>query len=305
MMASDERPVAVIGLGNMGYGSATSMLKAGIAVRGCDLDAGQRARLEADGGKAFDKASNAVAGCRAAFIFVVNNAQAETVLFGDDGIVGALPESAVVINCVTVPPPYAESAAERVIEAGFGYLDAPVSGGATGAAEGQMTIMASGAMESFGTVSDCFDAIAKRVYRMSDTPGDGSRMKAVNQLLAGVHIVSACEALTFGIKSGLDPNAMFDVISNSAGNSWMWGNRIPHVLENDYAAKSAVDIFVKDLGIVLESGRQMQFPLPVAEAAHKMFLVASGAGFGAEDDAAVAKIYAANSNTKLPQGEGG
>jgi 3-hydroxyisobutyrate dehydrogenase len=154
-------------------------------------------------------------------------------------------------------------------------------------------------------VSDCFDAIAKRVYRMSETPGDGSRMKVVNQLLAGVHIVSACEALTFGIKSGLDPKAIYDVISNSAGNSWMWGDRMPHVIDNDYTPKSAIDIFVKDLGIVLETGKQLQFPLPVAEAAHKMFLVASGAGFGAEDDSAVAKIYAANSNIQLPQGGGG
>lgn len=305
MVAVDERPVAVIGLGNMGHGSAATMLKAGITVRGCDRSVDQRAKFEANGGEAFDSAADAAAGCRAAFIFVVNNAQAEAVLFGEGGIVGALPQGAVVVNCVTVPPAYAESAAERVIAAGLDYLDAPVSGGAIGASTGQMTIMASGAMESFGKVSDCFDAIAKRVYRMSDAPGDGSRMKVVNQLLAGVHIVSACEALTFGIKSGLDPKAIYDVISNSAGNSWMWGDRMPHVIDNDYTPKSAIDIFVKDLGIVLETGKQLQFPLPVAEAAHKMFLAASGAGFGAEDDSAVAKIYAANSNIQLPQGGGG
>ncbi len=302
-MASSD-PVAVIGLGNMGYGTAASLLKAGIAVHGCDLSAAQRGKLETAGGKAFDDAAEAAAGCRAAFVFVVNDAQAEAVLFGggNNGIVDALPAGAIVVNCVTVPPAFAKRAAERVIATGFGYLDAPVSGGAVGAESGQMTIMGSGAPESFDALADCFDAIAKTVYRMSETPGDGSRMKMVNQLLAGVHIVSACEALTLGIKSGLDPNVVFDVISNSAGNSWMFGNRIPHVLANDYTSKSAIDIFVKDLGIVLETGKDIRFPLPLAAAAHQMFLAASGAGLGGEDDSAVAKIYAANSNTKLPDG---
>ncbi|HMB48717.1 MAG TPA: L-threonate dehydrogenase [Afifellaceae bacterium] len=302
-MTSSQQPVAVIGLGNMGFGSAASLLKAGIAVHGCDLGAQPRARIEAEGGKAFEKAGEAAAGCRAAFLFVVNQAQTEAVLFGEGGVIGALPPGGVVVNCVTVPPDFAEDVAGRVIDAGFGYLDAPVSGGAVGAASGQMTVMGSGAPESFDAMADCFDAIARTVYRMSDAPGDGSRMKMVNQLLAGVHIVSACEALTLGIKSGLDPKVVYDVICKSAGNSWMWGDRMPHVLDNDYTPKSAVDIFVKDLGIVLEAGQNLNFPLPVASAARQMFMVASGAGFGAEDDSAVAKIYAANSNTRLPDGD--
>ncbi|HSM41285.1 MAG TPA: NAD-binding protein, partial [Afifellaceae bacterium] len=212
---------------------------------------------------------------------------------------------AIGVYCVTVPPAYAEDAAARVIAAGRDYLDAPVSGGQAGAAAGAMTIMGAGAPESFDALADCFDAISKKVYRMSETPGDGSRMKMINQLLAGVHIVSACEALTLGIRSGLDPHEIYDIICNSAGYSWMWGDRMPHVLANDYTPKSAVDIFVKDLGIVLDAGTRLNFPLPVAEAAHKMFMVASGAGLGAEDDSAVAKIYAVRSGTELPKGEDG
>ncbi len=304
-MTPTERPVAVIGLGNMGYGSAASLLRAGIAVRGCDLDPGRRASLEGEGAQTFASAAEAAEGCRAAFIFVINADQTERVLFGDGGVAAALPEGAIVVNCVTVPPAYAEDVAARVIAAGLGYLDAPVSGGQAGAAAGALTIMGAGAPESFDALADCFDAISKKVYRMSETPGDGSRMKMINQLLAGVHIVSACEALTLGIRSGLDPNEIYDIICNSAGNSWMWGDRMPHVLANDYTPKSAVDIFVKDLGIVLEAGARLNFPLPVAEAAHKMFMVASGAGLGAEDDSAVAKIYAARSGTELPTGEGG
>ncbi len=303
-MTTSDRPVAVIGLGNMGFGTATSLLKAGIVVHGCDLDPERRTELEAAGGLAFESAAKAAEGCRAVFVFVVNDSQAESVIFGGDGVAGAMAGGAVVINCVTVPPAFAESAAMRIVDVGLRYLDAPVSGGPVGAAGGQMTIMGAGDPATFAAVADCFDAVAKTVYRISETPGDGSRMKMINQLLAGVHIVTACEAMTLGIRSGLDPQTVFDVISNSAGNSWMWGNRMPHVLASDYTAKSAVEIFVKDLGIVLESGKQMRFPLPVAAAAHQMFLAASGAGMGQDDDASVARIYAANSNTRLPGGGG-
>ena len=300
MTQENGRPVAVIGLGNMGFGTAESLLRAGIKVHGCDLNAGLLEKIADKGAVPFDNAADAVENCRACFLFVINDAQAEAVLFNDDGVVGRMDKGAIVVNCVTVPPDYAVDAAGRVSEAGLGYVDAPVSGGPVGASSGQMTIMASGANESIDALADCFDAIAKTVYRMSETPGDGSRMKMVNQLLAGVHIVAACEALTLAIKSGLEPSAVYEVISNSAGGSWMWNNRMPHVLENDYSPKSAVEIFVKDLGIVLETGKQMRFPLPISAAAHQMFLAAAGAGLGLDDDASVAKIYAGNSGTTLP-----
>jgi 3-hydroxyisobutyrate dehydrogenase len=133
--------------------------------------------------------------------------------------------------------------------------------------------------------------MAARVYRLGNRAGPGSTVKIVNQLLAGVHIAAAAEAMALGIRAGADPAALFDVITHSAGNSWMFENRMPHVLSGDYTPLSAVDIFVKDLGIVLDTARATKFPLPLASTAHQMFMQASSAGHGREDDAAVIKIF--------------
>ncbi|HSN19623.1 MAG TPA: NAD-binding protein [Usitatibacter sp.] len=133
--------------------------------------------------------------------------------------------------------------------------------------------------------------MAARVYRLGDRAGPGSTVKIVNQLLAGVHIAAAAEAMALGIRAGVEARALYEVITHSAGNSWMFENRMPHVLEGDYTPLSAVDIFVKDLAIVLDTARERKFPLPLAATAHQMFLQASAAGHGREDDAAVIKIF--------------
>ena len=160
-----------------------------------------------------------------------------------------------------------------------------------GAEGGRLTIMASGAPAAFAKAEPALAAMAGKVYRLGDEPGIGSTVKAVNQLLAGVHIAAAAEAMAFGVRAGADPRTLFEVISNSAGNSWMFGNRVPHMLDGDYTPRSAVDIFVKDLGLVLDAGRDLRFPLPLAAAAHQLFLMAAAAGLGREDDAAVVKVF--------------
>jgi 3-hydroxyisobutyrate dehydrogenase len=159
--------------------------------------------------------------------------------------------------------------------------------------------MGSGPAAAFDTLEGALEAVAKKVYRLGERAGIGSTVKTVNQLLAGVHIAAAAEAMALGTRAGADPRALFEVISNSAGASWMFQNRVPHMLEGDYAPKSAVEIFVKDLGVVLDSGRELRFPLPLAAAAHQLFLAAAGAGHGREDDAAVVKVYEALSGIKV------
>src|SRR5262249_8654168 len=133
--------------------------------------------------------------------------------------------------------------------------------------------------------------IAQKVYRLGEAHGTGSKVKMVNQLLAGVHIAAAAEAVALGLKAGADPKVLYEGISNSAGASWMFQNRLPHILEGDYAPRSAATIFVRDLGIVLEAGKKSAFPLPLTAAAHQMFLMAAAAGHGREDDSAVIKIF--------------
>ena len=291
--------VAVIGLGSMGMGAALNLRRAGHDVVGCDTRPEACAELQGAGGEC--TASSAKIGpCGAVVIFVVNQAQAESVLFGEAGCLGALEPGAVVLCCTTVAPAAARSIGERVTASGRLYLDAPVSGGAVGARAGRMTVMAAGAPEAFEAAQPVLDAVAAKVWRLGDAPGVGSTVKMVNQLLAGVHIAAAAEAMALGIRAGADPQTLFDVISGSAGNSWMWQDRVPHILAGDDTPSSAVNIFVKDLGIVLDQARALTFPLPLASTAHQLFLAAAAAGHGARDDAFVIRVWQALAGIELP-----
>jgi len=229
--------------------------------------------------------------CEVVLTLVVNAQQTEAVLLGEHGAAAAMRPGSVVLASATVAPEFAESLAARLAAKGIGMIDAPVSGGAAKAASGQMTVMASGAPENFAKVEDVFNAIAQKVYRLGNAPGAGSKVKMINQLLAGVHIAAAAEAMAMGIRSGADPAVLYEVISNSAGSSWMFQNRVPHILAGDYTPLSAINIFVKDLGIVLDTAKQSAFPLPLTATAHQMFMMAAAAGRGGEDDAAVVKIF--------------
>jgi 3-hydroxyisobutyrate dehydrogenase len=236
-------------------------------------------------------------------LLVVNAAQVEAVLFGDAGLASRMKRGAVVIASATVDPSLPPQWESRLAERGVWLIDGPVSGGPKKAADGQMTVMASGKPEAFAAAGAALQAVAGTVYRLGDRAGTGSTVKMVNQHLAGVHIAAACEAMALGLRAGADPAQLYEVICHSAGNSWMFENRVPHILEGDYTPRSAVSIFVKDLGIVLDAARRLAFPLPLAAAAHQLYLATTAAGHGAEDDAAVIKFYAALAGIELPRSE--
>jgi len=224
-------------------------------------------------------------------ILVVNADQTEAVLFGENGAAASLAPGSVVIASATVSPEYARGLGKRLADMGLLMIDGPVSGGAAKAATGEMTVMAAGSPEAFAKCAGVLDAIAGKVYRLGDEPGPGSVTKMVNQLLAGVHIAAAGEAMALAIRAGANPDQVYEVICNSAGGSWMFQNRVPHILAGDYTPLSAVNIFVKDLGIVLDYAKKSIFPLPLSATAHQMFMQASAAGHGAEDDSAVIKTF--------------
>lgn len=292
----------LVGLGSMGFGMACSLIRAGIPTLGVDISPAREAALRERGGAGGPREA-AIAAADAVVVVVVNAAQSDAVLFGEGGIAAAMKAGAVVVNCTTVPPDHARASASRLAARGIHYLDAPISGGSVKAAEGRLGVMASGTEAAFAAARPVLDAMAETVFELGDEAGAGSAMKVVNQLLAGVHIAAAAEAITFGMKLGLDPARTVEVISKCAGTSWMFENRGPHIARGDYTPHSAVDIFVKDLGIVSDIARAARFSAPVASAALQQFLAASGAGHGAEDDAAVAKVYARNAGLELP-GEG-
>ncbi|MCP2138498.1 3-hydroxyisobutyrate dehydrogenase-like beta-hydroxyacid dehydrogenase [Rhizobium sp. SLBN-94] len=295
--------IGVVGLGSMGYGIASSLLSAGLRVVGADVNPIAVARFQDAGGLKEDIISTA-ADLDALVVVVLNDAQAESVLFGDRGLVDKLSAGSLVMLCVTVSPDYARSAAERCTARGIDFLDAPISGGAAKAAQGKLSVMASGSAAAFEKAKPLLEAMAETVFELGDRAGAGSAMKAVNQMLAGTHIAAMAEAITFGMTQGIEPATFMQVIPHCAGTSWMLENRAPHIVSGDYTPRSAIDIWPKDLGIVLDAARAVKFAAPVTAAALQQFLAASGMGLGREDDAAVAKVYARNAGLKLPEGDG-
>jgi 3-hydroxyisobutyrate dehydrogenase len=298
---TDLPTVGVIGLGSMGMGVAKTLAKKGFTVWGSDVRASALEELRAAGGHGAMTPAELGTHADVVIVLVVNAAQTETVLFGETGAASTLAEGAVVIASATVPADTAIGFGKRLEESGIHMIDGPVSGGALGANAGKLSIMGSGPDIAFQKAQPVLDAISKIVYRLGDDHGVGSTVKTINQLLAGVHIAAAAEAMALGMRAGVDPKVLFEVISNSAGASWMFNDRVPHVLEGDFSPRSAVDIFVKDLGIVLDTGRRLTFPLPLSASAHQQFLAAGAAGLGREDDIAVIKVFQMLSGFELPK----
>ncbi|MFE3217514.1 L-threonate dehydrogenase [Streptomyces antimycoticus] len=294
-MSDQDRPaqprVGVVGLGAMGLGMARSLRKAGYEVGVHDLRPEVAEGFARDGGTAFASPGDLAAAVDVVVGVVVNAAQVESVLFGADGAAARLRPGAVFVMCSTVDPGWSAELGGRLAERGVLYLDAPISGGAARAAAGELTMMTSGSAAAYAVADPVLEAMSATVYRLGEQAGLGSKVKIVNQLLAGVHIAAAAEAMALGLKAGVPAEALYEVITHSAGDSWMFENRMAHVLAGDYTALSAVDIFVKDLGLVLDPARTERFPLPLAATAHQMFLQASASGLGAEDDSAVIKIF--------------
>ena len=290
--ASPSLPdVGVIGLGAMGRGMAASLRRAGHPVHVCDVRLEAAQAFVAEGGTAWARPAELAAHCEIVVSVVVNAAQTEAVLFGEHGAAAAMRAGSVFVMCSTVDPNWSVALEARLAERGLLYLDAPISGGAAKAASGEMTMMTAGTPAAYAKAGSALAAMAAKVYRLGEQAGNGSKVKIINQLLAGVHIAAAAEAMALGLREGVDAAALYEVITHSAGNSWMFENRMAHVLAADYTPLSAVDIFVKDLGLVLDTARASKFPLPLSATAHQMFMQASSAGFGREDDAAVIKIF--------------
>ena len=283
--------IGVIGLGAMGGGMAASLRRTGYNVHGCDVRLEAARAFAAGGGVACAHPAEVAVHCEVVVSVVVNAAQTEAVVFGDNGVAATMKPGGVFVMCSTVDPNWSVALESRLAERGLLYLDAPISGGAAKAASGEMTMMTAGRPEAYAKAGDALGAMAANVYRLGDRAGNGSKVKIINQLLAGVHIAAAAEAMALGLREGVDAAALYEVITHSAGNSWMFENRMAHVLAGDYTPLSAVDIFVKDLGLVLDTARATRFPLPLSATAHQMFMQASSAGHGREDDSAVIKIF--------------
>ncbi|QUJ69571.1 NAD(P)-dependent oxidoreductase (plasmid) [Photobacterium sp. GJ3] len=294
----EMQAVAVIGLGSMGMGVAKSCLRAGLDVYGVDLNDAARQTLAEAGAKGTSAQCTDFADqLDAVILLVVNARQVQAVLF-ESGLAAALKPGTPVMVCATISAQDAKAIEQALAQFDLPMLDAPISGGAAKAASGELTVMASGAASVFERLDPVLNAVAARVYNVGPDIGKGSTVKIIHQLLAGVHIAVGAEAMAMAARAEIPLDLMYDVVTHAAGNSWMFENRMKHVVDGDYTPTSMVDIFVKDLGLVADSAKAMNFPLPLASTALTMFTEASNAGHGQEDDSAVIKIF---SGIELPE----
>ncbi|MGK9433297.1 L-threonate dehydrogenase [Pantoea agglomerans] len=293
--------ICVIGLGSMGMGAAKSCLRAGLNTWGVDLNPAALENLRQAGARDAQPSASAFADqLDAVLLLVVNAQQVNAILFGEEGLAAKLRPGTVVMVSSTLSARDAQQIEQQLAQYQLLMLDAPVSGGAAKAASGEMTVMASGSEAAFTQLQSVMDAVAAKVYRVGSEIGLGSTVKIIHQLLAGVHIAVGAEAMALAARAGIPLETMYEVVTNAAGNSWMFENRMRHVGDGDYSPKSAVNIFVKDLNLVADTAKALHFPLPLASTALNMFTEASNAGYGREDDSAVIKIF---SGITLPQAE--
>jgi L-threonate 2-dehydrogenase len=284
------KSIAFIGLGAMGLPMACNLVTKGYEVRGFDVNRTPMSALADAGGLAATSLANAAQDADCLVLMVVSAAQANTILF-EEGALDQLKPNGYVVLMATCPQASVIDMAKRVQASGRQFVDAPVSGGVVGAQAASLTIMVGCQLSTYQAIHPLLAAMGQRIFHVGDQPGQGAMVKTINQLLCGVHIAVAAEAFALADKAGVDLKILLDIMGGSAASSWMLQNRGPRMLEDNPVVTSAVDIFVKDLSIVLETGRDMRAALPIAAAAHQMYLAASGQGDGKADDSQVIRTY--------------
>lgn len=283
--------VGLVGLGAMGRGAASNLLSKGFGVVGYDVRAEALDWLQQQGGTPAASLKALAGKTRIVVSFVVNSQQTESLLYGEGGLVGSLSAGSVVIVCSTMDPAYVHGLAERLKADSIHLVDAPVTGGAVGAAKGSLTIMGSGETEAFEEARPVLQAFGARVYHLGPA-GAGARMKVLNQLLCGVHLAVAGEAIALARRQGLPLDTTLEILSSGSAGSWMLADRGPRMVSERFDdVTSAVDIFVKDMSLVLDTTREARFAAPIAHAAYLSFIQATARGLGAKDDSAVTTNY--------------
>lgn len=297
---SGKLKVGVIGIGAMGMGVARNLLARGYAVRVRDIRPEAEAEAAGAGATVCGSPAALARECDVVISLVVDQGETEAIVFGADGLAGALSPQAVYVMSSTVPPGYASDLGVRLAARGLAMLDAPVSGGPARAWAGTLSMMVSGSDAARARAESALAEVAAKRFVVGTAPGDGSKAKIVNNLLAGVNLAAAGEAMTLGMKLGLDPTLLAEVVSASSGASWIFGDRMPRVLTGDYAPRAATKILTKDLSIAAATAAEAGVPGPLATAARDVFAAAVADGHGEADDAAVIRYYAARAGVKLP-----
>ncbi len=285
--------IGVIGIGAMGMAVAMRALDQRFPVAVRDVRPEADAEAAAAGAAVCASPADVGRASDLVVVLVVDAHQVDSVLFGDDGLVHGMAPGGMVVVSSTIDPGFAESLAPRLAPASLHHIDGPISGGPARARDGTMSMMAACPDAVFAQAEPALRLLASRLFHVGRRTGDGARTKMLNNLLAGVNLAAAAEAIALGEKLGLDAVRLLEVIRASSGDSWVLGDRMPRALEGDFAPRAIVDILKKDLGIVTKAADAADYPTPLADAALGVFARTSAMGLGAEDDAALLKCYRA------------
>lgn len=290
------KPVlAFAGLGAMGGGMAKNLVKNGYTVYGYDVYQPLVDSFVEAGGKAAKTPKEAASQADFFISMVANAAQNSSLLFeGDDAVIQGLGKGKTFILCSTTPPAFLHELRKRLDEEtgrpDVKLLDCPVSGGTLRAADGTLSIFESGPEADLDAARDVLQTMSKNLYRMGGISA-GTKTKTVHQLLAATNIIASSEAMGLAATVGLNTQAVFEHVNSSDGASWMFENRVPHMLKNDWHPFSALAIIQKDAMIVTDTARRDHFPTPVADTAEQLYLQGEQAGLLKADDAALVQLY--------------
>ena len=281
--------VGFIGLGAMGGPMAQNLVKHGFSLVVHDVDPAKTERWRARGATVVGSAAEVAARVERTISMVETTAQAEAVIAGEQGIVHTARSGHVVVSMSTIDPIAARRLADRLASHGIAMLDAPVSGGTERAASGGLSIIVGGAPETVAACQDLFRAMGANVFHMGGL-GQGLAMKLINNMLIHVNTVAVAEALVLGVKAGLDPQAIYDVVRVSTGNSYAFEMRVPRMLKRDFAPGGTVDISFKDQELETAFAKQLGVPVLLANVTQQVYQMARAAGLNKEDGSAVVKV---------------
>jgi 3-hydroxyisobutyrate dehydrogenase-like beta-hydroxyacid dehydrogenase len=292
--------VGIVGVGAMGMGIAKALLAKGFPVVVRDIAPDREAEAVAAGARRGATPAEVASQVDVLITVVVDASQTRDVLLGSDGAIAKATPSVAVMMCSTIAPGDAEDIAARLVGRGVAMLDAPISGGPARAHAGTLSMMAAGPDSAFERCRSVIEAIAAKCFRIGARPGDGSRMKVVNNMLAAANLAAGCEAMALAAKLGLDLRQAAEVVDASSGGSWIFSDRMPRALAGDYAPRAAARVLLKDVGLFVDAARALGLEAPMARQAQEIFRDTVARGFAEEDDAAVLKRYAAAWSVKLP-----
>lgn len=295
--------IGFIGLGNMGMGMAKNILQTGFPLVAYDIQEEPLKKIKALGAQLGENPKEVAQKASVSIIAVLNYAQVEQVVLGERGLCEGVSSGDLVIIASTIAPAEVKTLARTLEKQGVKVLDAPISGGKEGAEAGTLTIMVGGEKEEFERCRNIFEAMGKNIYYLGAL-GSGLSLKLVNNLLVAVNGLAVAEAMVLGVKAGLDPQMMLDIIPKSAGDSWMFRNRAYRMVDRDFTCRGELDILLKDLTFIMDMGRSLKIPLVLSAVAKEIFQMANCLGYGKEDDAAVVKAIEKIAGMEVKKGNG-